>query len=100
SAGRHVDAQHLFLDRQRNVLILLEDFCEPLAACELRLRGLVQLIGSELCEGREIAELCHIQTKRAGYLTHRFDLYVSAPAADRNAHVDSGANAGIEKISL
>src|SRR5258708_3380823 len=94
----YVKNQHLLFCRQRHVLILLEDFGKPLAARELALCYLVELIGTKLCESRKFAVLRHIKTQRTSHLPHRFDLRVAADAADRNTDVDGGPSAGVEKI--
>jgi len=47
AACRHVKYQHLLFHRQRHVLILLQDLRKPLAARELSLRHLVELIGAK-----------------------------------------------------
>ncbi len=73
--------QNLLFNRQRLVLILLQDFHQALAAGQLRLRGLIQLLGAELREGGEVAILREIQAQRAGNLAHGLDLRVAAHAA-------------------
>src|SRR6185437_15714411 len=92
--------QHLLFDGQRLILILLQDFDQALAAGELRLRGLIELLGAELRERGELAVLREIETKRAGHLAHGLDLRVAADAAYRKADVDGGTNAAIEKIGF
>src|SRR6266480_1469447 len=96
ATGRHVETEHLFFHQQRHVLILLQDFREPLAAGELTLGHLIKLVGSKLREGRELAILRHVQTQRTSHLPHGFDLRVAADPADRNTDVNGGTNAGIE----
>ncbi len=86
------------MNRQRHILILLKDFREPLAAGELALRHLVELIGAKLGEGRELAVLRHIETQRTGHLPHGLDLRVAADAADGNTDVDRGAYARVEEV--
>src|SRR6202158_1007731 len=62
-AGSREDHKHLLLNRQRRVLILLEHFGQPLATRQLCLRYLVELLGAELRECREVPELRHVQTQ-------------------------------------
>src|SRR2546422_6947805 len=45
------------LRRQGHILILLEDFREPLAARKLSLRHFIKLIGAKLRKGRKFAVL-------------------------------------------
>src|SRR2546422_11289625 len=59
------------LRRQGHILILLEDFREPLAARKLSLRHFIKLIGAKLRKGRKFAVLSHIETQRTGHLPHR-----------------------------
>src|SRR5580658_831878 len=100
AAGSDEDAEHLFFDRQRSVLVLFQDFREALPAAKLRLGRFVELIGAELREGRQIAVLRHVQAQRASHLSHGFNLRVAADAADGNADVDGGTNAGVEKVGF
>src|SRR6266850_187144 len=94
-----IDDDDLAFDREWCVLRLLEHLDEALATRGLVLRGLVE-IGSELREGRELAVLRHRKTQSARDLFHRLDLGVAADAADREAHVHRGANAGVEQVGL
>src|SRR5215467_5550961 len=100
AAVGNVDGKHLFFDAERSELALFQNFGESLAACELRLRDFIQLIGAKLREGGEFAVLRHVQTKCTGDLAHGFDLRVAADAADRDADVDGGANAGVEQVGF
>ena len=70
AAGSRENDKHLFLDRERRKLSLFQNFGEPLAARELRLRRLIQLVGPELREGREFAVLREVQPQRPGHLPH------------------------------
>ena len=88
-----------FLDRQRLILQLLQNFHQARAAVELLLRGGIQ-IAAELREGRELAVLREVQTQRTGHLPHGFDLRRAADAADRVADVDGGPDALVEQIRL
>ena len=81
-------------------MILLKNFREALAAGKLSLSDFIELVGPELRERREFAVLRHVETQRSGNLTHGFDLRVAADAADRNADVDGGTNAGVEEIGF
>ena len=54
---------HLMLERHRLVLRLLEDLLQALTAAELGLRRLVE-VGTELGEGRQLAELGHVEAQR------------------------------------
>ena len=90
AAGAREDHQDLLLDRQRRELALLQDFDQPLPARELRLRGLIELIGAELREGREFAVLREVQAQRAGHLPHGLDLRVAADAAHRKPTLIAG----------
>ena len=89
-----------FSTREGSVLILLQDFGEALAAAELGLSGFVELVGAELRESSEVAILRHVQTQRTSDLAHGLDLRVAADAADGNTDVDSGTNAGVEKVGF
>ena len=79
-------------------MILLQNLRQSLAARQLRLRRLIDLVGAELRESRQVAVLRHIQSQRPGHLAHRLDLRVAANAADRDANVDRGTYAGVEKV--
>ena len=87
------------LDVHRDVLVLLEDLDEALAAVELRLRRLVE-VGAELREGRELAELREVEAERAGDRAHGLDLRGAADARHRDADVDGGAHARVEEVGL
>ena len=89
----------LLFDRQRRVLILLQNFRQPLAAGKLRQRGLIE-IRSELRECRQFAELRKIQSQRTGDLPHGFDLRVASDARHRDTDVHCRANAGVEQIAF
>ena len=67
AVGGGEDDGNLFLDRQRRVLRLLQNFDQAFTAIELGLRSFIE-IGAELREGREFAVLREIQTQRAGDL--------------------------------
>src|ERR1051325_9870599 len=73
AVGAGIDHRHLALDRQRLVLRLLENFDQPRAAVELRLRRLVE-IAAELRDRRQLAVLREVEAQRAGDLPHRLDL--------------------------
>ena len=62
AVGTGINDDDLLFDRQRRVLILLQNFRQPLAAGKLRQRGLVE-IRSELRECRQFAELRQIQVE-------------------------------------
>src|SRR5947208_1862382 len=64
SVRARVDDRDLALDRERFVLRLLEDFDEPRASIELRLRRLVE-IAAELRERGELAILREVEPQRA-----------------------------------
>src|SRR5580692_5369990 len=100
AARGHVNTEHLLFDRQRNVLVLLQNLRQPLAARKLPLRHFVQLICSKLSESRELAVLRHVQAQRSGHLPHSLDLRVAADAAYGNAHVDRGPDACVEKVGF
>ena len=99
SVGARVDDGDLLFHRQRLILRLLENFDEPLAAMELRLRRLVQ-IAAELRERGELAVLRKVEPQRPRHLSHRFDLRRAAHARNRIAHVDRRPDALIEQIRL
>src|SRR5215469_6509537 len=99
-ARGHINRQHLLLDRQRHKLVLLQHFRQPLAPRQLRLRYLVQLVGSELRKRRQVAELRHVQAQCARHLSHRLDLRVASHAAYRNAHVNRRADACVEQVGF
>ena len=79
---------------------MFENFGQPLASRELRLRGLVELIGAELGERREFAVLRKVEPQRPGHLPHGFDLRVAADAAHRKTHVDRGPDAAVEQVGF
>ena len=83
-----------------SVLVLFQNFGQTLAACQLGLRGFIKLVGAELREGSQFAELRHVQTQRASNLPHGLDLRIAADAAHGNTNVDGGTNSGIEQIRL
>src|SRR5260221_14698175 len=56
AVGARIDDHDLFAERQRLILVLLQDLHQTLAAIELRLRRLVQ-IRTKLRERREFAVL-------------------------------------------
>ncbi len=97
--GSRVDRGDLNLDVHRGELGLLQELDHPLAAGELRLRGLVE-VRAELGESREVAVLRQIQAQRAGDLFHGLDLGVAADAGDRDADVDGRPHARVEEVAL
>src|SRR5687767_9615327 len=92
-----IDNEHLFLDRERVVLRLLQNFDETRAAIELPLRRGVE-VASELGERRKLAVLSEVETQRSGDLSHRFDLRGAADARHRVADVDRGPDTLVEQI--
>src|SRR4029077_18678844 len=82
------------------VLILLQDFREPLATGELALRHFVELVGAELRESGKLAVLRHVQPQGTGYLPHGLDLRVAANAAHGDADVDCRTNTSVEKVGF
>ena len=73
-------------------MVLLQDFDQPLAAIQLRLRGFVE-VATELRESSQFAVLREFQLQRAGNLAHGFNLSVAAYAAYRETNVHCGADA-------
>ncbi len=71
--GQRVKDRYFFLDRQRRILRLLQDFDRPPPALDQGACLLVQ-VGTELGESLELTELRQIETERPGHLLHRLDL--------------------------
>src|SRR6185312_13832908 len=99
AVGSGEDDQNLFIERQRLVLVLLQDFHQTAAAIQLILRGLVE-IGAELREGSQFAVLRKFQLQSTGNLTHGFDLSRTAHAAYRDTYVYRRTNARVEQVRL
>ena len=91
------DDDHLSFDERGVILSLLEDLRQAFAAGELPLRSRIE-VRSEHGKCREGAILRQFNTEGAGDLLHRFDLRVTADAADRDSDVDRRAYARVEKI--
>src|SRR6185436_10770499 len=96
---RREDHRDLLLDRQRLVLVLLQDLGHALAAVQERLRRLVEVRG-EHREGGHLAVLREVEAQAAGDALHRFHLRGAADARDRVADVDRRADAGVEQVRL
>ena len=64
------------------------------------MRSLIQLLGAELRERRQVAILRQVQAQSAGHLPHRLDLRIASDAAHGNSGVDRGADAAIEKVGF
>ena len=92
--------QHLFFDGERRVLILLQHFRKALPARQLRLASLYPAGRRRTARRPPVRETAPCPDASAGNLTHGLDLRVAANAADGNADVDGGANAGVEKVGL
>ncbi len=97
--GAGEDDGDLVLDGHGDVLALLEELGEALAALELLAGGGVQ-VGGELGEGGHLAELSEFQLEGSGDGFHRLDLGATADAADGEADVDGRADAGVEEVGL
>ena len=98
AVGAGEDHEHLLLDRHRRVEALLQQLGEAVAAVELGLGHLVEL-GAEGGEGLELAELGEVELEGAGDRLHGLDLGGAADPADRHAHVDGRADAGVEEVA-
>ena len=77
AVGAGIDDDHLFFNRKRLVLWLLQNLNQPFAAIQLGLRRFVQL-GAKQRKGGQFAVLRQIQAKRAGHLAHGLDLRAAA----------------------
>ena len=91
--------RHLFLDRDRIVLHLLEQLDDALTAIEPRFGRGVE-IGTELRERRELAELREVQLHFAGHLFDRLDLRGGTDTADRKTDRNRRPHALVEQIGL
>src|SRR6185503_14713909 len=96
---RREDHRDLLLDRQRLVLVLLQDLGHALVAVQERLRRLVEVRG-EHREGGHLAVLREVEAQAAGDALHRLHLRGAADARDRVADVDRRADAGVEQVRL
>ena len=99
AAGAGVDHRHLFFDRQRRVLGLLQQLGQALAAGQHALGGGVE-VGAELREGGHFPVLGELALDRAGRGLHRLDLGRRAHAAHRDADVHRRADALEEQVGL
>src|SRR5205823_14145440 len=89
----------LFFDRDRVVLLLLEQLDDALPALESRFRRRVE-VGTKLSKRRELAELREVELHFAGDLLDRFDLRGGTDTTDRQTDRNCGAHPLIEKIGL
>ena len=94
-----VDHDNLFLDWQRDVQPLLQQFGEAIAAVKLSLRGLVEL-GAERRERLELAELGEVDLERPDDGLHRLDLGRAPDTGHRVADVHRRPHTGVEQVGL
>ena len=74
-----VNHHHLFFDRERRVLPLLENFHRARAAIELTLGGGIE-VGRERGERFQFAILCKVKSQATGHALHGLDLRRTADA--------------------
>src|SRR5215469_4672740 len=86
SVRARVDRENLLAERQGRELRLLEQLSQTLAAIELLLGRLIE-IGTKLGKRRQLAILREFEFKRAGDLSHSFDLCGATDAAHRDTDV-------------
>ena len=99
AVGAGEDDQNLLFDRQRLILVLLQNLDQAAAAVELLLRGLVE-VGAELREGRQFAVLREFETERTGNRSHGLGLRAAADAADRETDVDGRPDVRVEQVGF
>src|SRR5712692_58232 len=94
-----VDHGHLLGQRDRLVLVLLEQLGKPRAALEL-IACLGVEVGGELRESRELAVLGEVESELTGDLAHGLRLRVATDTRNADADVERGALAGVEQVGL
>jgi hypothetical protein len=94
---RSPDDKHLFFERHRRILPLLENFRQALPTCQQALCGFVQ-VRTKLRKGRQLPVLRQLQPQRPGNLLHGFRLRRTAHPRNGVADVDGRADAGIEQV--
>src|SRR5689334_3557130 len=87
AVGYGVDDCNLLGHGERCILALLQDFLNAQTAVELCARGFVE-VGAELGEGREVAELGHVELEATGNLAIGLDLSVATNTANGDTDVD------------
>ena len=90
---------NLLFDRDRVVLLLLEQLDDALAALESRLGAGIQ-IGAELSERGKLTELREVEFHFTGDLLDRLDLRSRTDATHGQADRDRRTHALIKKIGL
>src|SRR5215471_4552484 len=96
---RGPDHDHLDLDRNWVVLLLLENLHNAFAAIDLRLRFFVE-VGAELSERRQLPELRKVALQLSGHLLYGLELGRRANARDRDADVDRRPHTLMEQIGF
>mmetsp|Transcript_17526 Transcript_17526/g.50909 ORF Transcript_17526/g.50909 Transcript_17526/m.50909 type:complete len:599 (-) Transcript_17526:209-2005(-) len=99
AAGARVDEDHLVLEGQGHVLLLLEQLREARAAVEQVLRRRVE-VRAELGEGGHLAVLGQLELEGASDLLHCLALRRGPDARHGETHVDGGADAAVEELGL
>ena len=99
SLGATEDYSHLFGNRHRTILGLLEDFHITGALVKDSLGGSIQ-VGAKFGEGLQLTILSLVQLQGTCNLLHGLNLSLTTHTRHRNTHINSRPDARIEEVGL